>query len=98
MANLVISIDYDDTYTAEPMLWAQFIGLARAAGATVICVTGRKEPPDFTRNPPLPASVPIICAGNQWKRSAAEKAGYAVNIWIDDMPEMVAPSKILDWQ
>jgi len=33
--------------------------------------------------------VPIIFDGNDWKRDAALKAGYDVDIWIDDSPEIV---------
>ncbi|MEY5060275.1 MAG: hypothetical protein RIS45_196 [Planctomycetota bacterium] len=94
---LTISIDYDHTFTAAPEKWSRFIGDARRNGHTVVCVTGRREPPDFTRDPPLPYNVPIVCAGPEFKRHAAARAGYHVNIWIDDMPEMIAPTKILDF-
>ena len=97
MRTLVIAIDYDDTYTADPMLWARFIGDAVRAGHTVVCVTARREPPDFTREPPLPYNLPIVCAGQQYKKHAAAKAGYNVNIWIDDIPGLIEPSRILDF-
>jgi hypothetical protein len=34
--------------------------------------------------------VPVVFAGRDWKRDAAERRGYKVNVWIDDVPEMVA--------
>ena len=91
---LLFGLDYDDTYTADPVLWDQFIALARARGHEVVCVTGRREPPG-----PHERRIPceVVCAGSEYKRHAAAKAGHAVHIWIDDMPEMIAPTRLLDW-
>lgn len=97
MKQLTIAIDYDDTYTADPMLWARFIGDANRSGHTVVCVTARREKPDFTREPPLPADLPIVCAGQEWKKHAAAKAGFNVNIWIDDIPGLIEPSRLLSF-
>lgn len=94
---LLIGLDYDDTYTADPMLWSQFVGDARRRGHTVICVTARREKPDFTREPPLPPDMPIVCAGPVWKKHAAAKAGFNVDIWIDDIPGLIEPSRILNF-
>lgn len=95
---MLIAIDYDDTYTADPALWAWFIKTATARGHSFVCVTGRKVMPEFGREPPLPAGVPVVLAGDTYKRTAALKAGYRVNIWIDDMPEMICEGRILQWQ
>ncbi len=97
MPALTIGIDYDDTYTADPMLWARFIGDARRSGHVVVCVTARREPPDFTRDPPLPPDVRIVCAGQSWKKHAAAKAGFSVDIWIDDTPGLIEPGRLLDF-
>lgn len=95
---MLISIDYDGTFTADPDLWRRFIADAERQGHRVICVTGRKAAPDYSREPRLPESVPVVLAGDDWKRHAAAKAGYAVTVWIDDMPEMVAPTRRLDYE
>lgn len=87
--SLVIAIDYDDTYTADPGLWSRFIGMSRERGHSVVCVTARTMLPDFTSEPPLPGYVPIVLAGGTLKRAAARDAGYKVDIWIDDRPEMI---------
>lgn len=94
---LTIGLDYDRTFTADPELWRRFIGDAQRSGHRVVCVTGRRAVPDFGREPRLPDSVPIVLAAGEWKRHAAARHGYAVDIWIDDMPEMVAPSRTLDF-
>ena len=63
---------------------------AQRRGHTVVCVTGRREPPDFSREPRMPDSVPIVCVGPEvLKRPAAAKAGYPIDIWIDDMPGVI---------
>lgn len=88
---LTIAIDYDFTFTALSTLFTKFIWDCLSCGHEVICVTGRDKPPDRLREAPLPAPVKVICAGDMPKREAAEKAGYKVNIWIDDMPGTIEP-------
>ena len=67
---LVISLDYDRTYTADPGLWDQFIALARSRGHEVVCVTGRNGPPG-PHERPIPCDV--ICAGNGSKAISARE-------------------------
>lgn len=97
MKPLTFGLDYDQTFTADPELWRQFIAAAEIRGHIVVCVTARRVSPDFSREPRLPASVAIVCSGSDYKRNAAAKAGYPVNIWIDDMPGMIEPTRILDF-
>ena len=94
---MVIGLDYDGTFTADPELWRRFIADAVLCGHKVVCVTGRKVAIDFTRSPRLPDCVPVVLAGDEWKREAAARAGHLVDVWIDDMPEMVAPTRVLDF-
>jgi hypothetical protein len=86
---MIIAIDYDFTFTNDVELFSRFIAVAQLRGHTVICVTGRTEPPDLTREVQFPPGVKTICAGAMEKRKAAENAGYKVDIWIDDMPETI---------
>ena len=98
MSTLTIGLDYDHTFTADPELWRQFIGDAQRRGHLVVCVTRRREPPDFSREPRLPGSVPIVYAGpDGFKRDAAARAGLHINIWIDDMPSVIEPCRILEF-
>lgn len=92
---MIIAIDYDNTYTAAPELWNEVIRLFQTAGHIVICVTAR---PDTMGQPVIDSIgklVPIIFAGAEWKRTAAEKRGYKVNIWIDDSPEYIAQQHLV---
>lgn len=91
LSQLVIGLDFDETWTADPVLWQCFINLAIARNHTVVIVTGRKglegdveEISQATKN-----KIPVVFAGSTPKRQAAEKQGFLVDIWIDDMPDMI---------
>lgn len=94
---MIIAIDYDMTYTADPETFEKVIALFKAAGHTVICVTGRSD--DGVMDVPVRNSigklVPVVFAGKEWKATAAKKQGYNVSIWIDDMPGMISPVDII---
>lgn len=94
---MIIAIDYDNTYSSDPECFNNVIALFKAFGHTVICVTGRSN--DGIMDIPVRESigklVPVIFAGQDWKQVAAEKHGYKVNIWIDDMPMMINKQLLL---
>jgi hypothetical protein len=92
---MIVAIDYDDTFTRDPVLWASFIGAATRRGHKVICVTGRYTPPEMGE-PPLPPGVPVICTAGELKHPAALRAGYCVDVWIDDMPGLIKGSQMLE--
>lgn len=91
---MLIAIDYDGTYTADPLFWDQVISLGQQRGHEFVCVTARKSPPE-SHERRIP--VPVVCVGNEPKRIGAAKRGYRPDVWIDDMPEMIGESKILAW-
>jgi hypothetical protein len=85
---MVFAIDFDGTFDRDPELFRQFAQLLRSRGHTVVCVTSRSAGfgDEVER---MVGDVPVVYAGNVWKRQAARTAGYLVNIWIDDLPEYV---------
>lgn len=87
-----IGIDYDGTITADPVFWFGFITHAVKCGHGVVVVTGRKE----DERPPV-GNLPIVFCGDEYKRRAAERAGYEIDIWIDDEPGHIEPSRKLEW-
>ncbi len=93
---MIVAIDYDQTFSADPSTWTAVIRLLRAAGHDVVCVTGREDKPFWADNVREAfakhglADLPIVFAGMHWKREAAKAAGWDVNIWIDDRPDAVA--------
>jgi uncharacterized protein len=89
---LVISLDYDRTFTAAPGLWRSFVSMATAAGNRVVCIS-RRDDDEANREElrlafgDLDVSDLILCGSTTQKRDAAAKAGVAVDVWIDDYPE-----------
>lgn len=89
---LVISLDYDRTFTAAPGLWRSFVGMATAAGNRVVCIS-RRQDDEANREElrlafaDLEVSDLILCGTDTQKRDAAADAGLAVDVWIDDYPE-----------
>lgn len=73
-----IALDYDGTYTADPVLWDAFIAQAQGHGHEVICITMRHEHEEIA----MPCRV--IYTSRQAKKPAAIAYGIEIDIWIDD--------------
>jgi hypothetical protein len=90
---VIISIDFDETWTQDPEAWRTFARLLQRRGHTVIVTTNRYPLPLVAQE--VYASVrtkavrDIIFAGAKPKREAARERGYRVDVWVDDTPEMV---------
>ncbi len=89
---MIIGIDYDGTITADPEMWYALIATAKKRGHTVIVVTGRED------RPPVPEGIEVIHARGVFKRTAARRAGYRVDVWIDDEPGLIEPQRLLMWE
>jgi hypothetical protein len=93
---LLISIDFDQTFTAAPGLWRSFMTEALARGNRVCCVTRREDTEKNREELRLAFGghfgdlAGVVLAGpDRRKRSAAADAGLSPDIWIDDKPETV---------
>lgn len=89
--NLVIAIDFDDTFTADLVLWAAMIKLAQSRGHRVYCVTARRESEEHTELiteafAEQGVEVPIVFSNLGSKMWTMEQRGVKVDIWIDDAP------------
>lgn len=101
---MLLILDYDDTYTADPIFWNTFVKNALSSGHTVICCTFRNDNIDYYPhdNDDIKKSmgmlgVPIVFAAqymNKWM--AVEDAGYIPSnaIWIDDSPQFILRGSI----
>lgn len=96
LGGLTISIDYDNTFTSIPNELNIFVNILKLQGHTVIVTTCRNQWTDDMLWVPVPPDVPIIYAGGDFKQKAAEKAGYKVDIWIDDHPGTIQPQVFLN--
>lgn len=79
---MLISLDYDNTYTRDPQLWDQFIDLATQAGHTVICVTMRQNGGKLCFN----RVIELVCTAGKAKVEYCKSRDILVDIWIDDQP------------
>jgi hypothetical protein len=90
---MLVAIDFDGVFTADPELLRIWVAALRARGHQGVLVTGRGD--HGTWGDEVRAAVgdllPIVFADGGWKRSAAARAGYLPQIWIDDQPEYVGP-------
>lgn len=93
---LTIGIDFDGTFGADPEMFAAWVEMLRSRGHRAVLVTARAGTAhDKAEVKPVVGGLPIVWAGSEWKRRAAARAGWVVDIWIDDLPEYVgtqAPS------
>ena len=78
-----IALDFDETFTTDPELWAEFIDLAKHRGHEVTFVTYRDHRWDVDDIMQVASELDIsviFTAGKQ--KSTAFKA----DVWIDDDP------------
>jgi hypothetical protein len=87
------AIDFDRTFSRDPELFRQFVALLRGRGHEAVLVTGRSDDGQWGADVRSAVGdlMPIVFAGTRWKRQAAIAAGHVVDVWIDDMPEYIAP-------
>ena len=90
-----IAIDFDKTWTADPLGWYTFYHMMTDRGHTLILATGREKWSDDMARANLPPEMRIIYCGRQLKEHACLAQGHRVDIWIDDMPGMIQDCRIL---
>ena len=90
---MIISIDYDDTYTRDPGLWDKFAGNAIAVGHQVWCVSARHQnhmdEAQETIGRVIGADHCIGTNGKAKRDTLFKERGVYADVWIDDMPETV---------
>lgn len=88
-SQLLIAIDYDDTFTADPDLWTNFIKDVQANMHTVVCITWRHKDQLEECRRSLPEGVELHSAYGMSKKKYAKKYCLPIDIWIDDSPESI---------
>jgi hypothetical protein len=90
---MILSIDYDDTYTRDPLFWNWVAQEAMDRGHTVWCVSARHQ---THMEEPVQTIGRIIgedkCVGTNGvaKRDYLFKhKGVYADVWVDDMPDTV---------
>jgi hypothetical protein len=93
-----IALDYDETYTRDPLLWNWFVAQAMERGHEVYCVTARSERSlddvMFTLGRLLPPGH-VFATNHAAKRKFMADLGIMIDVWIDDQPEMIVEVPLL---
>lgn len=95
MNNLCIAVDYDGTFTADPVLFSSLIQNAKGAGHSVYIVTARRETEESCDqiNADLDhwgCQCPVIFTALASKIDTCRRRGIEIDIWVDDDPRAVA--------
>lgn len=87
---LVIALDYDGTYSADPGLWLEFIKIAQKRGHEVLIATMRTDAELDDMCETLQDRVNrIIPTHRNAKKPFLEGFGIKPDIWIDDYPHFI---------
>ncbi len=89
---MILGLDWDETFTADPELWAAFVRIAGRRGHRVVIVTYRypRHVGDIRRMlRRLRLRVPLLATSRRPKRPYALAHGFDVDVWIDDLPELI---------
>lgn len=87
-----IALDYDETYTLDPVAWDEFIEIMHKRGHNVYCVTLRSTRPweinEVAHD--LNGKVKgIFATGRKSKKQFMCEQGIWIDVWIDDMPAFI---------
>jgi hypothetical protein len=86
-----IAIDYDQTFTLDPLFWADFIRLLKSRGHSAMIVSSRQEMDDnrqqiYWELEALDILIPIFLTSGVAKEFFCEQAKIKIDVWIDDNP------------
>ena len=87
-----IALDWDDTWTKDPALWATFVRLTKHHHHDVRIVTYRRPsgvPEIEDELARYFLEIPVIATNHNPKRAACRALGWDPHVWIDDMPELI---------
>lgn len=85
---MLIALDYDDTYSRDPVFWDRFLQLAASSGHRVICLTMRYP------EEAVSLSCDVFYTSRKAKKPFAENLLLHVDIWIDDAPHFILMDSI----
>lgn len=89
---MLISLDFDETFTRTPFFWRDFYRMCNSNNVDLICVTYRPECDiEFVRTmlDIHDVDIPIFCTGGSAKQEFMEKKNINVDIWVDDDPSTI---------
>ncbi len=86
---MLIALDYDGTYTADPEMWDSFIHNARIRGHSIVVATMRfnKLEGDEVRKALAESVDLIVFTERKAKKQFLRNMQIIPDIWIDDQPD-----------
>ncbi len=107
---MIIAFDFDGTLKRVPgetdrkeaAFWLDIMDRFTLQGwQVIVCTMRRGHYMDQQELMNYGITCPIVYAGKgsgNWKREACKEAGYRVNVWVDDQPEMIGEAFLLTQQ
>lgn len=87
---MIISLDYDDTFTQDPEGWLEFANAMRARGHLIYGITMRYDTETAGMSSRYMAACDkIFFTGRKAKQPFMAARGIYVNVWIDDNPAWI---------
>lgn len=88
-----IALDYDGTFTEDPIFWLRFILECQQSGHDLRVVTMRYPSEQFGEHPMderiVALGVPIVFTSRKAKAPVLKELGWHASVWIDDNPKAV---------
>ena len=78
-------LDFDATYSADPVLWDHFIVHAKERGHSVCIVTARRDTEENREIVKVHGCLTVFTELQSKLRHCAER-GLKIDVWIDDDP------------
>ena len=81
-----IALDFDETYTEDPILWASFVNKCKTRGHAITFVTFR---PDNSDNSDIEYEAQCLNIGIVYTSGRQKQHCFNADVWIDDSPETI---------
>ena len=87
---MIVALDYDDTWTRDPLAWRAALSVLKAHGHTIIGVTmrGTGEQAGMDSNY-FDLCDRVYFTSRKGKREYLAKRDIFPSVWIDDTPEFI---------
>lgn len=90
---MLIALDYDDTFTRDPLGWQSVCAILKVRGHTIVGATMRNHFEAKDINPIyLEICTEIYFSNREAKRAFLAREGVFPDVWIDDNPEFICYS------
>lgn len=86
---MIIAIDYDGTWTEDPDMFETLTTVMRMRSHRVLVVTARVSGEAEVERKCGPFVDRILFSGRTPKRDYCHEQGELVDVWIDDMPDLI---------